>query len=204
MKIENIKVYGIYDAILGIRKSYNSEHLSDSKPFIYLEKNGISYYNCAEIGENDLQLIIKLAKAGPSHRKFMRQIFVTFNLTLPLKIWKQFDTYKIGTTANSQSTMHTLTKMDLFNPELWDDNIKQVINQPWFQSYLKYIDDMKNVDFQLATSLLPDGFLQTRFISCNYEVLMNMYEQRKTHKMKEWRDLTERFKDFIILEDVLK
>jgi hypothetical protein len=152
------------------------------------------------IGENDLDLAQRLVRAGSDHRKFMRQIFVSMDITAPLYWWKEFDTYKVGTTANSCSTMHKIhakefTLDDFSHEHLFQDDEMQtntdvlefVIDALNFarEDYLKTKD--KRYWWQLI-QLLPSSFNQLRTVTMNYENLLNMYHARKNHKLDEWRE----------------
>ena len=195
MKFENTEVYGFKRALKGMRNPLESWHKNDT-----VEENGK-----VVIGENDLDLAQRLIKSGSEHRKFMRQIFVSVDITGPLYWWKEFDTYKIGTVANSCSTMHKIAEkeftLDDFSTEhlISDESIPTRIysakdmmettikNLNMFRElYLKTRD--KTYWWQLI-QLLPSSYNQTRNIMLNYEVLANIYRQRKNHKLDEWREV---------------
>lgn len=183
---------------------------------VWLNKNGILKYNnnddifeYAYIGPNDLNLAQRLINGGPEHAKFLRQIFVSVDITAPLYWWKEADTYKVGTTANSTSTMHKLTsypitkemfELDDFSnvdyylddrgdgkPVMWyiNDDIEDFI---WFLESLrqKYLSTNNKIYWRALVQLLPQGWLQTRTWTANYAILRNIYFQRKNHKLKEW------------------
>lgn len=184
IKIERCDVMNLENAIRGARNPMNSWDRSDSS----YDADG-NYI----LGENDLGLAMRLAKAGTDHRKFMRMIFVSVDITAPLYWWKEFDTYKVGTVANSCSTMHKihskeLTREDFSFDKLNDDSLKHMDN------LLAYIEDIRQK--YLATKdkelwynliqLLPTSFNQMRTVTMNYENLRNMYYARKTHKLDEW------------------
>lgn len=168
-----------------------------------------SIEQCAFIGPNDLNLAQRLIKSGPEHCKFLRQIFVTVDITMPLYWWKEFDTYKIGTTANSTSTMHTLTKNEITKNMFAFDNTDIVateghsIDGDWELTFEDCIDDILIIcnnlrDKYLETNdkrywralvqTLPEAWLQTRTVTMSYANLRNMYFQRKDHKLQEWHD----------------
>lgn len=168
-----------------------------------------SIEQCAFIGPNDLNLAQRLIKSGPEHCKFLRQIFVTVDITMPLYWWKEFDTYKIGTTANSTSTMHTLTKNEITKDMFAFDNIDVVVTEghsvsgDWELTFEDCIDDILIIcnnlrDKYLETNdkrywralvqTLPEAWLQTRTVTMSYANLRNMYFQRKDHKLIEWRE----------------
>ena len=183
----------------------------------WLKENGIlsknlnydDLYNVAFLGPHDLYLAKSLVLAGAEHAKFLRQIFVSVDITAPLYWWKEFDTYKVGTTANSTSTMHKLTaapitkEMFEFNDD--SDNIVvsqgKSINGEWELVFTDYIDDIINMCENLRlkyletqdksywralVQILPNAFLQTRTVSFSYANLRNIYFQRRNHKLKEW------------------
>ena len=160
----------------------------------------------AFIGPNDMDLAKRLIKAGPEHRKFLRQIFVSVDITAPLYLWKELDTYKLGTTANSTSTMHKLSStpitLDCFETEDLDNTIFSS-EIGWFDGHCainrkdfiietcellrkKYLETKDKRYWKELVRWLPNGWLQTRTITFNYEVLRNIYKQRAGHKLTEW------------------
>lgn len=159
------------------------------------------------IGPKDMELCRRLINGGPEHRKFLRQIFVSVDITAPLYWWKEFDTYKVGTTANSTSTMHKLAStpitLDCFET---DDYSQSIINEietglPTDMVYeliqnleelrLKYLETKDKRYWKELVRWLPNGWLQTRTVTMNYENLRSMYHQRKGHKLSEWRAFCE-------------
>ena len=166
--------------IHGCRNPYESWAKSDS---------GIQVNEEIYIGDSDLALMRRLAKAGSDHRKFLRQLPVIMDVTAPLYFWKEADQYKVGTVTNSCSTMHTLHKRDLtaddFSCEYCPGVIGGVIEtiNGWRKRYIE-TNDKKY--WYAMIQLLPESFNQTRTLSCNYEVLWNMYCARKSHKLNEW------------------
>lgn len=191
-EFKTLEVAGWLPALKGMRNPLKSYSRNDS----YIASD-----NYVVIGKNDYDLAKRLILAGPEHRKFLRQIVVWVDITLPRFIWSEFDTYKIGTATNSESTMHTLLKepitKDMFeiNFDLEDDDIEQD-----FEQYLNLLENIRNVandsdnknDYHLLLkSLLPESFKQTRTVCLNYEVLSNMYHQRKNHRLPQWN------KDFV-------
>ena len=184
IKIERTDVMNLENAIRGARNPMNSWDRMDS---VYDEEGNFI------LGENDLNLAKKLAFAGSDHRKFMRMIFVSVDITAPLYWWKEFDTYKVGTVANSCSTMHKihskeLTREDFSFEKLNDKSLKMMDNLLEYiesvrQTYLETKD--KELWYNLI-QLLPSSFNQMRTVTMNYENLRNMYFARKTHKLDEW------------------
>jgi len=186
IKIENVSVYNWENAIRGMRNPLNSWDRIDSE---------FNADGSVELGPNDLKLAIKLVKGGQPHRKFLRQILVSVDITAPLYWWKEFDTYKVGTTANSTSTMHKIhsreIKVDDFS---WDkmDNKSMYCLEYIIKVCNELREDFiqtKNKDsWYSMIQLLPSSYNQTRTVTMNYEVLSAMYEWRKNHKLDEWKN----------------
>ena len=182
MKFENTSVYNIYNAILGARNPMNSWNKSDSVFNGYDGK-----IENTVIGKKDMKLLQSLIKAGSEHRKFMRQIGVSVTITAPLYWWKEFDTYKVGTVANSTSTMHKLastpiTRECFEEPDLmWSDVINRLE-----ETRLRYIASKCNSDWKELIVNLPESWLQLRTVTMNYENVLNMVQQRINHKLSEW------------------
>lgn len=193
MRFEDTSAYNIYNAILGARNPMNSWNRSDS---VFKGYNG--KIENTVIGKNDLVLMRKLINAGSDHRKFLRQIFVSVDITAPLYWWKEFDAYKVGTVSNSTSNMHKLAstpitlncfEMDDFTPLI--DNFKIDLSWQTVVSYLeqlrqKYNETKDKRYWKELIRLLPESWLQKRTITMNYENILNMYRQRKNHKLTEW------------------
>lgn len=179
IKIENLKVYGFESAMSGMRNPMNSWDLGDT------EGN--------HIGKNDLKLLKQLVKAGSDHRKVLRQMFISCDITAPLYWWKEFDTYKVGVISNSQSTMHKLCSRPLmkhdFSFEDMHENeciVNEVIDNLNARIHDYQITKNKNL-WRTIIQLLPCAYNQARTITMNYENVLNMYQQRKHHKLSEWR-----------------
>ena len=214
MKFENTEVWGFEHALRGMRNPYESWDKSDSG-LVWKENENGEDEQVFKIGENDLKLAQSLIRAGSEHRKFLRQIFCSVDITAPLYWWKEFDTYKVGTVSNSTSKMHKLAstpitedcfEMDDFENVNCDfikrgnvfdyfqiENINSSISQIWE----KLIDDLETLRcFYNATKdkrywkelirLLPESWLQKRTITMNYENILNMVRQRSNHKLSEW------------------
>lgn len=198
IKIEKIDVWGFEHAIRGMRNPMNSWDKSDSFG------NGKIFADdktCMEvIGKNDMGLMVKLYNAGPEHRKYLRQIFVSMDITAPLYWWKEFDTYKVGTVANSCSTMHKISskefELDDFSHEhlddhciLWLEGIIDLLN-----GYRERYNGSKNKNYwwQLI-QMLPSSYNQKRTVTMNYENIVSMIHQRSGHKLDEWNDLIHEF-----------
>ena len=207
IKVEINEVMGIHSAMHGMRNPLNSWKKGDT---IYNEEIMCDFDGCSSfdndtimsgvfVGENDKALARKLVDAGPSHRKFMRQIFVSMDIKAPLYWWKEFDTYKVGTTANSCSTMHTITNKEFTIDDFSHDKMLLGVRRAledivWHLNTLrtKYLDeenpDIKKKYWYSIIQLLPSSYNQLRTVTMSYENLRNMYEQRKNHKLDEWRD----------------
>ena len=188
LKIKNTDVYGWEAAIRGMRNPLNSWDKSDSE--FTVEDDFI--------GDNDLALMNKLRKAGTDHRKFMRMITVSFDITAPLYWWKEFDTYKVGTVANSCSTMHKIHDKELtlddFSHEYLEPEARDVMMCviQSINALREYYCDFKNKsDWYQMIQLLPTSYNQRRTVMLNYEVLANIYKSRKNHKLDEWHTFCE-------------
>lgn len=193
IKITNAEVFGWDAAIRGMRNPMNSWDRSDS--FVCEGKDACvgDCYSC--IGNADHALMKKLVKAGSDHAKFMRMIDVTMDATAPLYWWKEFDTYKVGTVANSCSTMHTIANREFtlgdFSTEHLDDvsldTFNYIIAQLEYDRRL-YIKTKDKKYWWDMIQLLPSSHNQKRTVQLNYAVLRNMYHARRNHKLDEWRD----------------
>lgn len=208
IKIENIETYGWEAAIRGMRNPMNSWAMSDSKLMIMnVEDVEFGYEPNYEymLGENDLKLMHTLSKAGSDHGKFLRMITITMDITAPLYWWKEFDTYKVGTVANSCSTMHKIhakefTLDDFSHEHLTLHDVDGEICRDWLGDLEDLIDDLnlarklflktkdKKYWWQMI-QLLPSSYNQRRTVQMNYAVALNMYRSRRLHKLDEWREL---------------
>lgn len=209
LKLENAEVTGWEAAIRGMRNPMNSWEKSDSSfedIFEDLENFHTYYMKNAEIGPNDFDLMKRLRNAGTDHRKFMRMITVYADIIAPLYWWKEFDTYKVGTVANSCSTMHKIAAkeftFDDFSHEKLINSMcmeiqEQHIRLSPIQTLATTIECLNAYrDLYLQTKdkkywwqmiqLLPSSYNQRRTVMLNYEVLANMYKSRKNHKLDEW------------------
>lgn len=207
IKIENVEVMGWEAAIRGMRNPMNSWDKSDSH---YWESS-----NRFEVGSNDLDLMRRLRAAGTDHGKFMRMLTVYLDITAPLYWWKEFDTYKVGTVANSCSTMHKIqakefTLDDFSHEHLIDDksstfnlydeageytgydmspkNVLQFVCNVMNIYRENYLETKDKNDWWQMIQLLPSSYNQRRTVMLNYEVLANTYKSRKNHKLNEWVD----------------
>ena len=189
LKVERISVMNFENAIRGARNPLNSWARMDSA---YDERGNYI------LGPNDLSLASKLAKAGSDHRKFLRQIMVSMDITAPLYWWKEFDTYKVGTVANSTSTMHKIQakeferddfSIDRLSPDalaVMDSLIEYLEGQR-----VKFNETKEKEYWHNMIQLLPSSYNQMRTVSMNYEVLINIYYARRNHKLAEWHKFCE-------------
>ena len=198
IKIEKADVFGWEAAIRGMRNPMNSWDKSDTT---FESACALFEYRCGwecTIGPNDLSLMKKLVKAGSDHSKFMRMINVTCDITAPLYWWKEYDTYKVGTVANSCSTMHKIHEKEFVISDFsWER-----LNERSIRVLETVIDELNfNRDAFIKTKdksywhqmiqLLPTSYNQKRTVQLNYAVLRNMYHSRKNHKLDEWRNFCE-------------
>lgn len=202
MKFENTEVWGFEHAIRGMRNPMNSWDMSDSG---YIDKRFNDQFH---IGPYDKVLMKGLISAGPEHRKFLRQIFISVDITAPFYWWKEFDTYKVGTVADSCSTMHKLKDtpitVDCFEMgDFADINVSTVILDkkislalssfydlimvPYMEQLRqKYLETKDKRYWKELIRLLPESWLQKRTVTMSYENAYSMYLQRKNHKLTEW------------------
>ena len=203
LKIENVEVLGWEHAIRGMRNPKNSWAKSDSGPECPYGKEKC----CGEcqqnfcIGPNDKQLMMALRNAGTDHRKFMRMIIVYLDITAPLYWWKEFDTYKVGTVANSCSTMHKIQEKEFMLEDFSCEHLldhAETYNGYVSTSVLEcvigalnefrklYLKTKNKAYWWQMIQLLPSSYNQRRTVMLNYEVLANMYKSRRHHKLDEW------------------
>ena len=202
MKFEYTEVFNFNGAFRGMRNPKESWNRSDSRFIKTGDENG--FVETINIGENDMKLAQLLIRAGSEHRKFMRQIFVCVDITAPLYWWKEFDTYKVGTVANSTSTMHKLAsrpitkdcfEMDDFS-NLDTEQGWQSLDEIQWTSLINWLEDLRRSYNETKDKrywkelirLLPDSWLQRRTVTMNYENLLAMCSkgQRRNHKLTEW------------------
>lgn len=218
LKIENTEVIGWEAAIRGMRNPKNSWERSDSHPCALLgeitDKNRlfrcggcknefVGRPNCTVIGENDLDLMTCLRNAGTDHRKFMRMIAVYLDITAPLYWREEFDTYKVGTVANSCSTMHKIAAKEFTLEDFSHEHLNRtglvileniIANLNEWRAYFIYgfnsgeykIEKGDKEQWWQMIQLLPSSYNQKRTIMLNYEVLANIYKSRRNHKLDEW------------------
>lgn len=247
MKFENISVMNFENALRGMRNPKNSWHLSDTyegfeyddtsniysrtnqQPFEVIKRDN-DLVHFISIGPNDMDLARRLIKGGSEHRKFLRQIFASVDITAPLYWWKEFDTYKVATTANSTSTMHKILSKEIdfscFETGDFNGSLQLIDPAPIYLRVDSFLDDLEQMRqlaimyeekakkaptederkkyYELSRKYwkelirwLPEGWLQTRTWTGNYENLASMYHQRENHKLIEWKE------DFITFIDSL-
>ena len=208
LKIENVDIMGWEAAIRGMRNPKNSWHRGDTE----FHGGVVRFDTCNErwednghmmsLGSNDLDLMTRLRNAGTDHRKFMRMIAVYLDITAPLYWWKEFDTYKVGTVANSCSTMHKIAAkeftLDDFSYEHllglddlnWGDIVPLVTLECVISALnvyrQKYLETQDKTYWWQLIQLLPSSYNQRRTVMLNYEVLANIYKSRRNHKLDEW------------------
>ncbi len=184
LKTERVSVMNFDNAMRGARNPMNSWDRYDS----YFDEKGNFVF-----GENDLALAKKLCKAGSDHRKFIRQIFVSVDITAPLYWWKEYDTYKVSTVANSTSTMHKITSKAFSREDFSCDKMREGTLEE-FDKIIDYLEALRNEYLQTKDKavwydiiqFLPSSYNQMRTCTFNYENLRNMYASRKHHKLDEW------------------
>lgn len=235
IKIEDVEVMGMRKAIKGMRNAMNSWDKSDSGFYqcgcpevgtTYCGNYGDRCFrgNCGtcpmrmyDMGDADMDLAKRLIKAGSPDRKFLRMIHVQADVTAPLYWWKEYDTYKVGTVANSCSTMHTIHKRNLTLDDFSYEHLIPValdcLNETikTINTARQFVVDMKlKEDWWQMIQLLPSSFNQMRTIDLNYETLLSIYRQRKSHKLDEWRDFCKwietlpYMKEFLGLDEQVK
>ena len=223
IRVEHVEVFNFEGAIRGLRNPMNSWDKSDS-----WFSDGYSVYNVAgvhapidtdcepskiTIGKNDLNLMRTLYNAGSEHRKYLRQIFVSMDITAPLYWWKEFDTYKIGTTADSCSTMHKIHakefELDDFSHEhlSYEDNCLYFLGQTvdvLNQCRDLYLETKNKKWWWQMIQLLPSSYNQKRTVTFTYENVVSMIKQRTGHKLDEWNDFVKILKSLPYVQEIVK
>ncbi len=187
LKVDHISVMNLENAMRGARNPLNSWARSDSA------YDGAGNY---VLGENDLSLATRLCTSGSDHRKFIRQILVSMDITAPLYWWKEFDTYKVGTVANSTSTMHKIHAKPFELSDFSTDHLTPA-SLAEFERYVSYLETVRlrymegkdKTHWYDMIQLLPSSYNQMRTVTLNYEVLANIYYARRGHKLDEWHTL---------------
>lgn len=229
IKFEHPEVWGWNHAVRGMRNPMNSWDKSDSRFNYDIEAATVGdeepqYIHIdATIGYNDLSLMRRLIRAGSSHRKFLRQIFVSADITAPLYWWKEYDTYKVGTVANSCSTMHKihskpieLSDFSIDDFEIPDADIAlkdcfinvvadcEMLRKAYLEALEKGQNDLAKQCWKGLIQLLPQSYNQKRTVTMTYENLLNMVSQRRGHKLDEWNDFCDWVFTLPYAEELLK
>ena len=201
IKVEHVSVFNFDGALRGMRNPYDSWDKSDS-----VIRNGK-----VEIGKSDLNLMKRLFKGGSEHRKYLRQIFVSLDITAPLYWWKEFDTYKVGTVANSCSTMHTIHKKPFTLNDFSHEHLKpgseytlQHVIDTMNMARDNYLESKNKDDWWQLIQLLPTSYNQKRTVTMNYENVISIIRQRSGHKLDEWHKLIEELKKLPYIEEIIK
>lgn len=230
IKVDKIDIWGFEHAFRGMRNPMNSWKKSDSKILScgYLEDfdnntcedcifgRGSTIDYCfnsgyfVRIGPKDLELMKKLYKGGPEHRKYLRQIMVSMDILAPLYWWKEFDTYKIGTTANSCSAMHKIHAKEFVVDDFSHDHLDEfgmamlanIINY-LNENRRYYISTKKREYWWQMIQILPTSYNQLRTVTMNYENVVNIIHQRKNHKLTEWNEFVDILSGFPLIKDIV-
>ena len=201
IKLERTSVLNLENAMRGARNPMNSWARTDS--YYDEDRNYV-------LGPNDLDLAKRLAKAGPDHRKFIRQIFVSVDITAPLYWWKEYDTYKVGTVTNSTSTMHKIHRKAFGEEDFSTDHMTEETKKHFldFVAYMeevrkKFVETKDKTYWYDLIQILPSSYNQLRTCTLNYETLSNIYYARKAHKLQEWHTLCDWIKTLPYAEDII-
>ena len=218
IKIEHTQVTGWAPAIRGMRNPKNSWDKSDT---CFFDDSFTGWHDCCgmtndismmeQLGNNDYDLMMRLVKGGPVHAKYRRMIVVYVDITAPLYWWKEFDTYKIGTVANSCSTMHKLDSRDLIlddfsHEKMFGQSIRilqEVIDEINYYRLLYKTHKDKNFWWQMI-QLLPSSYNQRRTVMMNYETVMTIIRHRTRHKLDEWNIFVDILKDLTYVKEITK
>lgn len=230
IKVDKIDIWGFEHAFRGMRNPMNSWKKSDSKILScgYLEDfDNNTCEDCifgredmpdscfnsgyfVHIGPNDLELMKKLYKGGPEHRKYLRQIMVSMDILAPLYWWKEFDTYKIGTTANSCSTMHKIHDKEFVVDDFSHDHLDE-FGMAMLSNIINYLNENRRYylakkdkgDWWQMIQILPTSYNQLRTVTMNYENVVNIIHQRKNHKLSEWNEFVDILSGFPLIKDIV-
>jgi hypothetical protein len=202
LNTENCTTFGWDGAIRGMRNPMNSWHRSDSHNCVTYGEDcwGCDYdtteCDCYYIGEKDLGLMKRLAKAGSEHAKYLRMVHIQMDIVAPLYWWKEFDTYKIGTVANSCSTMHKIHDKEFTMDDFSHEHLKEE-NLEWLDSTIDRLNRYRKMynlakekyDWWQLIQMLPSSYNQRRTVDMNYQTALNIIKQRKNHRLDEWHTL---------------
>ena len=211
IKVENIETWGFDHAIRGMRNPMNSWDKSDSYQSDFTDDGKHGFV----IGKNDLDLMKRLYNAGTEHRKYLRQIMVSMDITAPLYWWKEFDTYKVGTVANSCSTMHKITDKEFELDDFSTDHLIETVSDAtnplkcldaviYCLNYhrTQYISTKNKSAWWQMIQLLPSSYNQRRTVTMNYENVITIIRQRIGHKLDEWNDFVEILRDLPYIKEI--
>ena len=208
LKVENLDCWGFEHAIRGMRNPMNSWDKSDS---MRVKADESIYPIGYAIGKNDLDLMRRLYKAGTEHRKYLRQIFVSMDITAPLYWWKEFDTYKVGTVANSCSTMHKIAAKEFELDDFSHEHLLQVALDDLSETIetlneyrVFYLESKDKKYWWQLIQLLPSSYNQKRTITMNYENAITIIKQRTGHKLDEWKTLIDELKTLPFIERIIE
>ena len=200
IRVEHVEVFNFEGAIRGLRNPMNSWDKSDSD----------FTYNIAELGLNDLDLMKRLYKAGAEHRKYLRQIMVSMDITAPLYWWKEFDTYKVGTVANSCSTMHKIHSKEFEPIDFSCEHLSHasmgvldVTIAALNEARRAYKKSKKKEDWWQMIQLLPSSYNQKRTVCMSYEVVFKIIRERTGHKLDEWNDFVKTLKELPYVTEIM-
>ncbi len=201
LKIERAQVMNLENAVRGARNPMNSWDRMDS---------GYDAEGNYVLGPNDLSLAVRLAHAGTDHRKYMRMIFVSADITAPLYWWKEYDTYKVATVANSTSTMHKIHSKEFSMEDFSCDHMSpaalafmETVVAELEHIRLRYLESKSKEDWYDMIQLLPSSYNQMRTCTLNYETLFNIYHARRHHKLTEWHTLCDWIETLPYAEELL-
>lgn len=221
IKVDHIEVWGFEHAIRGMRNPYDSWDKSDSDCHNVEQCSECEHYledchnhildggKCFHVGDNDLLLMQKLFKGGTEHRKYLRQIVVSMDITAPFYWWKEFDTYKVGTVANSCSTMHTIAKKEFTLDDFSCEHLN-TSSKTWLEKTLVllntfrecYLSTHNKDDWWQLIQLLPTSYNQKRTVTMNYENVFTIMRQRKGHRLDEWHTLCDILKELPYVKEI--
>lgn len=224
IKVENIEVFNFEAAVRGMRNPFDSWHKSDSEYRKGVDGMSIdaSMANNYQIGTNDLALMRRLFKASLSgnhaHRKYLRQIFVSMDITAPLFFWKEMDTYKVGTVANSCSTMHRIHSKEFTIDDFSHDCLEELEGDDYNYAWQDWNDRIKCLNYfrdkynatkdkrywRMMIEKLPSSYNQKRTLTMNYENAINIIIQRTGHRLTEWNDLVDILHKLPYLDEIIK
>ena len=212
IKVEHIETFNFEGAIRGMRNPLNSWDKSDSA---YIS-NGQITENLIRIGGNDLSLMRKLYKAGTEHRKYLRQIFVSMDITAPIFWWKEMDTYKVGTVANSCSTMHKIPAKEFDINDFSHDTVEELEGEEYNMAWQNWINTINELNYfrvkfnetknklywRQMIEKLPSSYNQRRTLTMNYENVVTIIKQRTGHKLDEWNEFVKVLRDLPYIQEI--